>query len=204
MTFGNFKLKTKVLVVFVLVILAGKYFIESEKESIVLKPTFGFINTKQASEKSNILMVNSMDKINKSDMGVSRLLSNTMVPDQSFAKKLKIQSFKLLLQKTLIELPELSEVQNINPREFHLYSPLVKKASVQLSGVAEVWHDDIDLKPMALEFYKECASQQAKISVVRAYCFNKAIKLNVEIYHQVWMYDPRAISMALINLAKQI
>lgn len=112
--------------------------------------------------------------------------------------------FRGYLHKLHDSLPAKDKLPALKAEEVHGTPKVVVQAGIELGKVAEKIQEMPSLRPDALEFYKDCALDPQVFRSIRALCFSRAQLLNVELFQDIWDFDPKRIPNDVIELAKSL
>ncbi|MFN7454202.1 MAG: hypothetical protein ACK5RO_06030 [Pseudobdellovibrionaceae bacterium] len=77
-----------------------------------------------------------------------------------------------------------------------------REVMVDFSVLAGKLSQDSSLKPLGLQFYKDCALSDGVKENFRAFCFSRAVRLSMELEGIVW--DPSEISLRIKKLGSEL
>lgn len=80
------------------------------------------------------------------------------------------EEFQALTQRTLRELPRLSDLRKLSQREVHHTPEIINRAGEKLGIVAELLETHPNFQPEAEEFYIKCLAQKEFPTAIRALC----------------------------------
>lgn len=106
------------------------------------------------------------------------------------------------LNEWMETLPTKSDLQKLSDAEVHTVPTVVVHAAEDLAAYAEAVRQAPNLRREALVFFKGCAEKDAVVDSLRAYCFAKAVTLQLELRGQVW--DPESVPKNIKELATQL
>lgn len=106
------------------------------------------------------------------------------------------------LKDWMEKLPTKSDLQGLSDAEVHSVPMIVAHAAEDLAAYAEAVRQAPNLRREALDFFKGCAEKDAVVDSLRAFCFNKAVTLQLELRGQVW--DPESVPKNIKELATQL
>ena len=106
------------------------------------------------------------------------------------------------LSEWIEQLPTKSDLQALTDAEVHAMPVVVSEAAEELTAYAELVRNSPMLRSEALGFFKSCAEKDAVVDSLRAYCFAKAVTLQLELEGRVW--DPSSVPTNIKELATQL
>ncbi len=82
-----------------------------------------------------------------------------------------------LVDQARASLVSVAQARSLSPEKMHQPRLMVGKASVALGEVREFWESNPSVRALALDFYRECASDLRLITSLQALCLTEAQEL---------------------------
>lgn len=114
----------------------------------------------------------------------------------------KIADFTTWANQVLADMPTLEDVEEDTSFSGEGEPQALLEASAEITELYVYVDKNPLLKPAAVEVFKNCAVDQNGIDAIRAYCYAKAVRLNLEQDGEFW--DPESVSRRIKTLARDL
>lgn len=114
----------------------------------------------------------------------------------------KAEDYKTWARQILNNLPRREDLQNAADADSEITPQVIREGAADVAALFEYASQNPVVKKAAVEVFKECAEQSEGLDPVRAYCYAKAVRLNLELGGDFW--DPQSVSDAIKNLARDL
>lgn len=117
-------------------------------------------------------------------------------------ERAKIEDFKIWADQVVRQLPNVNDLSADETADKEGSSETLRVAASQISKLYDYVDKNPKTKTAAITAFKECALNTLGLTPVRAYCYAKAVRLNLELGGNFW--DPPGVSDEIKNLSRDL
>ena len=161
-----------------------------------------------ASKKKPAAQINLSVEASVTDKLLPKVLSETEAQLPSLNEALnevqsaKIEDFKAWSNQVLAGLPTKQQVQQDETFSGEGSPRALEEGAVSVTELYSYVVENPNVKTVAVDTFKSCASNTEALDAIRAYCYSKAVRLNLELGGDFW--DPVSVPDSIKNLSRSL
>lgn len=161
-----------------------------------------------ASKKKPAAQINLSVESSVTDKLLPKAVSETeaQLPNLNAAigeiQSAKLEDFRTWSNQVLASLPTKQQVQQDETFTGEGAPKALEEGAVSVTELYTYVVENPNVKTAAVETFKSCANNENGLDAIRAYCYSKAVRLNLELGGDFW--DPVTVSDSIKKLSRSL